>query len=281
MSTHSVNINGIDLVYEKEGSGPTVVFIHGTGASAVYWEAVVPQFMGDYTCFAIEQRGNGRSGRAANGKYTVDQLIEDACVFLDRVTGPAVLVGQSVGGAVAVGAAARRPDLVRAIFSEDSAPHAYTRDPLVDVSLFNAFFGEMRQLAIRRDLESWSVAQFAAEIGRLTVFGPPLADVWPPVTVTFFARNAYGCDPAFYETDAEWSTEKADELCRAIQCPIHIAAANQSRGGIVTMAVIQRMNELGLAFTLTDFPNAGHMISHGQPREFINDLKAFLGRLPA
>lgn len=281
MSTESVKINGVDLVYEKEGSGPSIVFIHGTNAASVYWESVVPQVMGEYTCYSVEQRGNGRSGRSPDGNYTIDGLIDDCCSFVEQVSGPAVLVGQSLGGLVAFGAAARRPDLVRAIYSEDSVPHAYTRDPLVDTSVFEAFFAGMRKLAVMRDAESWSVTRYAHEIGQLTTFGPPLIQVWPPATLSFMARNAFGCDPRFYDMEAEWSTEEADDICRAILCPVHVAAGNPSRGGIVSDAAAQRLEQVGLAFTRTDFPNAGHMVSHAQPKELIDDLKSFLARLPA
>lgn len=280
MSTHTVNINGIDLVYEKEGSGPPLVFIHGTNAAAIYWETVVPRLMGDYTCYSLEQRGNGRSGRAVGG-YTVDELIADCCSFLEIVSGPAVLAGQSLGGLVSFGTAARRPDLVRAIFSEDSVPHAYTSDPLVDISTYMAFFAAMNECAVRRDAEGWSVVRYAHEIGRLTVFGPPLAMLWPPATVSFFARNAFGCDPAFYDMQLTWTSAEADELCRSVRCPVHIAAGDPSRGAIATGPAVARLKELGLPFTLTDFPGAGHMVSHAQPREFIDDLKAFLGTVPA
>lgn len=281
MTTYTVDVNGIGLVYEKEGSGPPLVFLHGMNASAVYWEAVVPHVLDHYTCYVLEQRGMGRSARAPNGEYSVNTFVDDCVAFLQRVSGPAILVGQSLGGLVAVAAAARRPDLVRAVYSEDSVPHAYAADPLADTSTILGFFKDMQQKALQRDAESWSVARYTHEIGRLTTFGPPLADAWPPATLAFFARNAYGCDPACYDADGELSAEETDALCAAIRQPLHVAAGNEVRGGIVSDLALERMRQLGVDFTVTRFENAGHMVSHSQPREFIDDLKAFLGRLPA
>jgi pimeloyl-ACP methyl ester carboxylesterase len=103
VSVHTFTINGIDLVYEKEGSGPPLLFLHGGNTSAVYWEHIVPHFMGHYTCFVLEQRGHGRSGRSATVDYAMATLVEDCLEFVGSVVGPAVLVGHSMGGAVAMG----------------------------------------------------------------------------------------------------------------------------------------------------------------------------------
>lgn len=60
---------------------------------------------------------------------------------------------------------------------------------------------------------------------------------------------------------------------------MHVAAGNETRGAIVSEAGLERMRQQGLEFSVTQFENAGHMVSHGQPRAFIDDLKAFLARV--
>ena len=134
MSTHTVTINGIDLVYEKDGTGPPLVFLHGGNASAVWWEHVIPYVMDKFTCFRLEQRGHGRSGRAPDGDYRYSSMVDETIGFMDQVTGQAILVGQSQGGVVAMGVAAKRPDLARGVFLEDSVPAMYARSNTVPVS---------------------------------------------------------------------------------------------------------------------------------------------------
>lgn len=281
MSTHTARINGLDLVYDLEGSGPPLVFLHGMNASAVYWEAVVPHLLDHYSCYLLEQRGMGRSARAPDGEYSVGAFVDDCVSFLETVSGPAIIVGQSLGGFVAAAAAARRAELVRAIYSEDSVPHAYAADPLADTSAILGFFQDLKAIALKRDAHAWSVARFAHEIGRLTTFGPPLADVWSPATLVFFARNAYGCDPLCYDATDNLTADEIDGLCKAIRCPFHIAAGNERRGAIVSDQSLERMRHLNVEFSVSRFEAAGHMVSHSQPRDFIDDLKAFLGRQPA
>lgn len=98
MSTHTVNINGIDLVYEKDGTGPAVVFLHGGNVSGIEWEPVVPHLVGKYTCFRLDQRGHGRSARDPAVDYSFAAFAREAAGFLAQVSGPAFVVGHSQGG---------------------------------------------------------------------------------------------------------------------------------------------------------------------------------------
>jgi pimeloyl-ACP methyl ester carboxylesterase len=280
VSTHSVNINGIDLVYDKEGSGPPLVFLPGGNASTVYWEAVVPHFMADYTCFTLDQRGHGRSGRPTPPSYAIDAFISDCKQFMDAVTGPAILVGWSLGGLVSFGVAAERPELVRAIYAEDAIPQSAT--PGVDTLPVVTFLRQLGHLARLRESEHLSIAQHAYNIGQLTTGGIKNIDLWPPATLVFFSRFTEGTDPAFYDSleGQNWTDDEADALCRNIRCPVHLAVGDNAVGGVVSAKALEALSATGMPFTMTNFPGAPHAVSRAFPREFINDLKAFLGRLP-
>lgn len=91
------------------GTGPTVVFVHGTTANADRWDLVRAQLDGTFRTVAYDRRGRGRSGDASS--YSFDDELDD----LDRVLdehGPAHLVGHSFGGRLALEVAARRTDLL-------------------------------------------------------------------------------------------------------------------------------------------------------------------------
>jgi abhydrolase domain-containing protein 10 len=101
---------------ELRGEAPTYVFLHGLGSvrsgeksTSLFAHA---QRLGR-GCVRFDQRGHGESsGRL--GVTLVSELITDAIRVLER-TGPAVVVGSSLGGFVGAFAAAARPDLVRAL----------------------------------------------------------------------------------------------------------------------------------------------------------------------
>lgn len=98
---------------ERPGDGPSYVFLHGLGSvregekSASLLEHARRRGRG---FLRFDMRGHGESsGRL--GQVAVTELIADAERVLER-TGPAVVVGSSLGGLVGAHVAARRPELV-------------------------------------------------------------------------------------------------------------------------------------------------------------------------
>ncbi|WP_347350175.1 alpha/beta hydrolase [Intrasporangium sp.] len=109
MST--ARIGDIDVAYTEVGTGEPVVMIHGLAEDRHTWSNQQAA-LGERHTFAYDLRGHGDTtiGAAA---ATLAQLGGDLVGFLEQVSGPAVVVGFSLGGTVALWAAARRPDLVR------------------------------------------------------------------------------------------------------------------------------------------------------------------------
>lgn len=95
--------------------GATIVCLHGVGGSALHWQAVAPRLAHHGRVLALDQAGHGRTPRAGRSA-----AIEPAQQVLARVlraehARPAVLVGHSMGAAVAVLEAVREPRAVRAL----------------------------------------------------------------------------------------------------------------------------------------------------------------------
>lgn len=284
MSVETVNIGGIPLVYEKEGSGPPLVFLHGGNQSAIYWEAVVPYLMGDNTCYILEQRGHGRSGRSDDARYSLADYSEECASFLREVVGPAVLVGHSQGGHAAFGAARSAPDLVIGIYSEDCVPWAGAISVCRKTPLFRAFplLGEVARKALA---EKYSTAQLAFATGQLAFGNGRWMHQQSPEMLIHAARSGFNTDPAWFDLAAAidgfvWSDQEAVEITRSIKCPVHLAYGNPALGGLIRDESLQSLADAGLVHTSTYFGDVGHVISPVAPREFITDLRAFLDRLP-
>lgn len=88
-----------------------MVLIHGLAEGRDSWSGTQAALAEQHT-FAYDLRGHGAT-TAGEGVGTLEQLGQDLLGFLEQVTGPAVVVGFSLGGTVALWAAAERPDLVR------------------------------------------------------------------------------------------------------------------------------------------------------------------------
>lgn len=96
---------------------PTLVLIHGLGASAASFHPVIPPLREGYRVVIPDLPGHGWS-RPPRGKgfLRFGELLDAAEGFVERLApGGAYLAGNSMGGWVAAKVAARRPDLARGI----------------------------------------------------------------------------------------------------------------------------------------------------------------------
>ena len=103
----------IELFYTKTGSGPTLLLLHGNGEDSTYFVHQVEEFSRDFTVYAIDTRGHGKSPRGA-APFTISQFADDLLAFMDRQGLPrADILGFSDGGNIALIFALRHPDRVR------------------------------------------------------------------------------------------------------------------------------------------------------------------------
>ncbi|MFF4015710.1 alpha/beta fold hydrolase [Streptomyces sp. NPDC001843] len=112
----------------EDGRPPvaTAVLVHGllTDSLASYYFTVAPRFaVAGVDVVMYDLRGHGRSERPPAG-YTLDHNIDDLEALLDRlgVTGPVHLVGNSYGGTIAFGYAARHPQRTASLTLIESEP---------------------------------------------------------------------------------------------------------------------------------------------------------------
>ena len=111
-----MSVNGVELYYEKHGEGLPVLGIHGTPSSAVRWEEPAAELARICRCIIYDRRGFHRSERPE--PFTAVDLadqVDDAAALLDALSAtPAVVVGRSTGGEIALALAHRHPEKVTA-----------------------------------------------------------------------------------------------------------------------------------------------------------------------
>src|SRR5690348_13094204 len=110
--------DGVDLHVEVVNSdtGPqdlTVVFVHGFCLDMGTFHFQRRALDGDYRMVFYDQPGHGRSGKLAEGEYTLDELGSALASVLDATvpSGRIVLVGHSMGGMTIMALAERAPQL--------------------------------------------------------------------------------------------------------------------------------------------------------------------------
>ena len=103
------DVNGTRLYFERQGSGPTLLFIHGTALDRRIWRAQVEALAPRYDVITYDVRGFGQSA-PQGGTFCHYQ---DAEALLEHLgVGRCVVVGHSAGGLYALELTLARPDLV-------------------------------------------------------------------------------------------------------------------------------------------------------------------------
>ncbi len=121
--TQTLAINGVMLHYRLEGPShlPLLVFSNSLGTDMRVWEPLLPLLAGQYRFLRYDKRGHGLSD-CPPAPYHIDDHINDLAGLLDELKlSQVALCGLSVGGIIAQGVAARRPELVKELILCDTA----------------------------------------------------------------------------------------------------------------------------------------------------------------
>lgn len=108
----------------RDGVGsPPIVFLHGMGSSSATWTEVMALLRDRHRVVAIDLLGHGASPVPDDrAEYTRDRALDDIDQVLAELGDPAVLVGHSLGGYLALAHAATRPGAVRALVVLNTGP---------------------------------------------------------------------------------------------------------------------------------------------------------------
>ena len=116
-----VDGDGAAIAWERwarPGATP-VVLVHGTSAHSAWWHHTVPALTDAYDVTALDLSGHGESGRRDG--YSMAGWSDEVLAVVHAVYGGrALVVGHSIGGLVAAGAASRDPGAVEAVVLVDS-----------------------------------------------------------------------------------------------------------------------------------------------------------------
>jgi pimeloyl-ACP methyl ester carboxylesterase len=114
---HVTSGDGTRIAFERSGSGPPLVLVHGTSAERSSFRLVGPRLTDRFTLYAVDRRGRGESGDSTDG-YAIEQEFADIAAVVDSLAQPADLFGHSYGATVALGAAPLARNLRRLILYE-------------------------------------------------------------------------------------------------------------------------------------------------------------------
>ncbi len=110
-----VQANGIEMYYEVQGEGEPLVLIPYLAADQACYAFQVPEYAKHFTCYSVDLRGAGLSGKP-EGTYTTDLLADDVAAFMQAAgIDSAHVFGLSLGAAVGMFLAAKYPERVNSL----------------------------------------------------------------------------------------------------------------------------------------------------------------------
>ena len=111
----TVQANGIDVYYEVQGEGEPLVLIPYLAADQACYAFQVAEYAKHFTCFTVDLRGAGLSGKP-EGPYTTELLADDVAAFMQAAgVDRAHVSGLSLGAATGMWLAGKHPERVASL----------------------------------------------------------------------------------------------------------------------------------------------------------------------
>lgn len=212
-------VQGVRLHYEESGEGAPIVCVHGAGGTALAWSDAAARLAPLGRVIAYDRRGCSRSERPEPYERTsVAEHGDDAAALIDLLdAAPAIVVGRSYGGTVAIDLALRHPDRVRAlVLLEPDAPRALAP---AAADWIDSLVERLHRVAERDGIEAVAQALVA------DVAGPDAWASFPPEV----ARAMAGNGPALLaELGGEWWFEADVAALAGIEQPALVVTARDS-----------------------------------------------------
>jgi haloalkane dehalogenase len=105
-----IEIDGHSVHYVDEGSGPTLLLLHGNPTWSFLWREVISALRDDFRCIALDYPGFGLSTPRPGYRYFPEEHAGVVTAFVDALgLSGATMVGQDWGGLIGLAVAQRRP----------------------------------------------------------------------------------------------------------------------------------------------------------------------------
>ena len=91
--------------FVQSGEGTPVILIHGRAASLRDWDNLIPELtQNGYASYALDLLGHGDSPKPTSRAYHMDWMFEHFMHWMRslRLTEPAIIIGHSMGGHIAL-----------------------------------------------------------------------------------------------------------------------------------------------------------------------------------
>jgi pimeloyl-ACP methyl ester carboxylesterase len=260
-----VEVDGTRVHYLRWGARdvPGIVLVHGGAAHAHWWDHIAPWLAGEYGVVALDLSGHGDSGRRE--RYPTETWAREVVDVAAHagIAGPPVVVAHSMGGWVAITAAAEHGDRLAGIVVLDAPVSRRAPEELAAAE--GVAFGPLRTYPT---LEA-ALARFRTVPDQPTSLPYVLEHVARTSVRQIEGGWTWKFDPRIFDRPVP-----TGELLRRVRCRV---ALFRSEHGLVTPDIGAYMYEqLGRVAPVVEVPLAHHHVMLDQPLPLVTGLRALL-----
>ena len=259
MDSGYITVPGGRIFYETAGSGDPVVLIHGGFGDRRMWDPQVAALARTHRVIRYDHRGFGRSSRPA-GPYSPTR---DLITLLDSLAIPkAHIVGNSMGGGVALDFAVQHPTRVNKVVVIASGANGYPYDD-ADFAAMRAVF-KAGETSVDRAAEMWLKDPMIAVSSA------------KPLSAALVRRMVFDNRSVFGMADWPWETltPAAYERLGELRMPVLVIIGDRDIPAVqrAADATVRRIR----GARIFRMPNADHLPQLVHPDMFNRRLLAFL-----
>ena len=262
-----VDVDGLRLSVEESGTGDPLVLVHGSWDARQVWALIEEGLAQRFRVVSYDRRGHGGSedGAEPGSRRDDEGDLADLIIALDLA--PANVVANSFGASIALGLAARKPELFQTLCGHEPPLMALAADDPVVAQVGEAL-GPVLELIERGETDT-AAHDFVENIA----VGPGGWEATPEDERASLAAHAHTF--AGEQRDPAWAEIDLDAL-RAIEFPVLFTQGDQSPP-FFSKIIALLAGAIDRAEVMT-LPGAGHIPHLTHPAEYSSLISQFAAR---
>jgi pimeloyl-ACP methyl ester carboxylesterase len=246
-----IKAGAYDLETMDVGAGPAVILIHSSASGLRQWRALTDNLKDRYRVIAVNLFGYGSTSPWPSARpLTLADQAELVAAADALVPEPVALVGHSLGGAVALEAAARLGDRVRVVIVFEPILFGHLQahgpaDAYDEIAKLARRFNELAQAGDWNAAGEWFIDYWARP------------GTWAAMPDERRQNTLAMLRPVVHEWAMATTGLRPLEGWRAITAPVHVIRAADSRAP--TRAIVALLAQTFPGWHLHEVPSGGHM----------------------